>query len=529
MRTLPFAAVLLASMVAWAVVFSSWPINLEDFPLFDDWSFARGASMFARGEGIHYGHWAAMPQLGQWLWAFPFIRTLGDTTPVLRISSIILSWLVLAGFYDLLTYKNQCRPAVAAFATGVLAFNPLFFMLSGTFMTDVPTLSFCLISLAFYQRAIEEGTPMMWLAASLAAAAGVSTRQNAWAVPLTALIAIIVTPSARNRLWAWAASVGPLAFGVATHVWFQGRSDVLHQRLLVQASAINFPEPHVVLILPFLVVHLLGITAWPLWALLPRVDWRRWFFWSVVLLACAGYWQHFGAMIPHGGWFPYWDGVFSPEGFMAEELVPGIRPPLLDLPARVVASVFGCLGGAALLVRLTRVRSLFRSEQLLLIFTLLESGAALSTPRLYDRYLLFLVPGLLAMSARMFNGEKAMWWAGIPALAVLAAVSTCLTHDLWAWNVARWEIGRRAIEQGIEATDIEGGFEWNGHYGPLSGRPGRAQARSAPEQTTAASSSARHYILSFSPLPGTVTVTYETYRTWLPTGSHRFYLLKLKT
>src|SRR5262249_24086480 len=150
---LPLAAILLASIGAWAALFSCWPIAQQDFPLFDDWSFARGASIFARGQGIHYGHWAAMPQLGHWLWAFPFIKIMGGAAPAIRISTIILSWLGLAAFYDLLTYKNQCSPAVAAFVCGVLAFNPLFFLLSGTFMTDVPTLSFCLISLCFYQRA----------------------------------------------------------------------------------------------------------------------------------------------------------------------------------------------------------------------------------------------------------------------------------------------------------------------------------------------------------------------------------------
>src|SRR5262245_57822378 len=118
MRFLPLLAVLCASLTAWAILFSFIPLDQQDFPLFDDCSFARSARIFAQGEGIDYGHWAAMPQLGQWLWALPFIRLLGGGNPALRLATIILSWLGLAAFYDLLTFRRPQTAPVAAFTTG---------------------------------------------------------------------------------------------------------------------------------------------------------------------------------------------------------------------------------------------------------------------------------------------------------------------------------------------------------------------------------------------------------------------------
>jgi hypothetical protein len=70
--------------------------------------------------------------------------------------TIVLSWLGLAAFYDLLRQENL-GSRTAAFATAVLALNPLFFLLEGTFMTDVPALSFALVALALYGRAIKSG------------------------------------------------------------------------------------------------------------------------------------------------------------------------------------------------------------------------------------------------------------------------------------------------------------------------------------------------------------------------------------
>ena len=125
---------------------------MQDFPLNDDWAFARGAFGLAHGEGIHYSRWSSMPQLGQWLCARPFIEIFGESHAALRLSTIVLSLLGVLAFFDLLRQAGLAPPR-AAFVSACLALNPLFFELSGTFLTDVPALAFSLVALALYGRA----------------------------------------------------------------------------------------------------------------------------------------------------------------------------------------------------------------------------------------------------------------------------------------------------------------------------------------------------------------------------------------
>src|SRR5271165_6869625 len=82
--------VLLASAAAWALLFATVP--RQDFPLDDDWVYARGMFRFAAFAGLDYVHWASMPELGQWLWACPFVWIGGANHVSLRASTILLSW-----------------------------------------------------------------------------------------------------------------------------------------------------------------------------------------------------------------------------------------------------------------------------------------------------------------------------------------------------------------------------------------------------------------------------------------------------
>ncbi|HWF18200.1 MAG TPA: hypothetical protein VG754_02990 [Verrucomicrobiae bacterium] len=126
----PWLWPVLVSGLAWAVIFLAIPPDRQDFPLGDDWAFSHSAIWFAHGLGIHYVKWASMPQLGQWLWSWPFLHIIHWPHVALRLSAIVLSWLGLAAFCDLLRLENVPE-RVAAFAACVLALDPLFFISQG--------------------------------------------------------------------------------------------------------------------------------------------------------------------------------------------------------------------------------------------------------------------------------------------------------------------------------------------------------------------------------------------------------------
>src|SRR2546423_6931013 len=85
-----FAIPLLASLASWLVLWIAVPAGQQNFPLMDDWVFSRNFFDFIAGKGLHYFYLASIPQLGQWLWALPFVGIFGASHAVLRISTLVL-------------------------------------------------------------------------------------------------------------------------------------------------------------------------------------------------------------------------------------------------------------------------------------------------------------------------------------------------------------------------------------------------------------------------------------------------------
>lgn len=515
------------------MLFVVLPPGRQDFPLDDDWAFAKGAFGFAADGTISYARWAAMPQLGQWLWTMPFVGLLGPRHVTLRLATIALSWLGLGAFADLLR-REGFGPWRIGLATAALAFNPLFFLLQGTFMTDVPALSFALMALALYARATgthregeapAEPALLYLLPATAVALLAVATRQNTALACLVAAVLFLRTPRGRDRAAGWVAAVVPAAAAVAVQHWFRQRDDIL----VVDP---HLPAPYVLVLFPFLAAHLLGLTSLPVLPLgfrrLPHAG-------SVAALAtmllAAAYWGHWGNLneyLPFGGLFPYASNLLTPFGAF-QFVYPGDRPVVLGDKTRLALTLAGCVGGAGLLVCLAgRLRQGILGSPLLL-FSLFQVPLVLLAP-LFDRYLLFLVPGavLVAASGRLATlGQRRL---ALVLLAVLAAASIALMHDWLAWNSARWALGRRAVaEYGIPPQDIEGGFEWDGWFTERGG-PARADP---PRLTLPANyywfpQITGRYALSFSPLPGADVVAREPYRLWLSPGERFFYLLRAR-
>ena len=516
------------SALLWAVVFFSIPASEQEFPLNDDWAFARGALLFARGEGIHYSGWASMPQLGQWLWALPFVAVFGPSHVALRLSTIALSWIGLVAFYDLLRHEGLPKGR-AALVVAALAFNPLFFLLAGTYMTDVPALSMALAALAFYRRALAGGRlGALALGTSVATLAAL-TRQNTLVVPIvTAILLARERPLRKRPAW-WIAIALPLVIGIAVHLWFQGRPDT-------RAIAPQWPETDVLLLLPFLLGHFFGLYALPLLvAGGGRGRFRAFGIGALLMLGAAIFWHGPGdKYLPYGGLFPYSENMITPWGAFAGSrftgaLEVGKRPLILGTDARWVLTILGCVAGAGWLSRAFERERLRLLAGALGLFTLLELPFLLIAPDLYDRYLLLLLPGALCLAAPIGDAGRLRRLLAAGVLTLMAIVSLALMHDWLAWNSARWKLGERALTAGINPWDIEGGFEWDGWFSPAPRRDPRGPRRglTLPFTHDWFPHVTGRYAIAFSQPPGTVCLDRQEYHLWLSPGQHEMLLVQI--
>lgn len=513
---------LAVSAACWAVLFASVPLGRQEFALADDFSFARSFYLFANGKGIHYGGWSSMPLFGQWLWAAPFTWAFGEQLVVLRLSTIVLGWFGLAAFYSLLR-RQSAEPALAAAATAALAINPLFLLLQGTFMSDVPALCFALVALACYARAWASGSYLALGAAAAAASLGVVTRQTAVAAPAAAGLLLCWRPSLRWRPAWLLAAWGPVALGLATHAWFQARPDVIPAENRV-------PTPTIAAAYLFALVHLCGLAALPILALDlgpqawvgraatwvsdagPRTGTTLAAIGLSVLLAGVGatafHWYKHPALVVmyDQGLFPYLDGMVTVYGpYMGQ----AGRVPILGPGWRLGLTVAGCIGAGALLWRYCSRFGRGFSPGLLTTFALLQVPMILAARYVFDRYFLALLPGALAIAAWGQGAMSRRSWPGLLLLVALGVAGLGLTHDWLAFNAARWALGRRAAaEHQVDLVEIDGGFEWNGWWY----RPG--------QETTP------RYTLAFAPLERTRVLGTEPYSQWLPPASRQFYLLE---
>jgi len=522
-RFLAAVAPIVASVVAWGVIFFCIPYRDQDFPLNDDWAFALSAFKFARGGGVDYFEWAAMPQLGMWIWAYPAISYLGTSNAALRLSTIVLSWIGISAFRDLLRQAGL-GPWLASFGASVLAFNPVFFMLTATFMTDVPALSFSLLALACYQRGLEDRGRWWFQAAGCVAAvlAGV-TRQNALAVPVVAAILLWQRPSLRWKALSWAAVLIPAVCCLATAAWF-ARQDgvVLYSPLAPDRRRILF------LTVPLLIT--MGLAGLPAALMIfPRRRWPLLELGTAALGAVVwvGYCR-LGSVRILGAVFPYVGNVLTSYGPFGEYIL-GERPVLIASPWRIVLTGLGVLGAALLLARLRAGRAVEWVRQPLLLYALFQVPFLLISESYFDRYLLVFLPATLLILLRGAEPTRRDWVQGVVGLALFAGLALALTHDWLSWNAARWNLGRRVIAAGVPLADLEGGFEWDNWFDP---HPDHSASSSVDHGLTISFNSFRHpnltgrYGLSFSPLPGAQVVDRQPYSAWLIKRPQAFYLIK---
>jgi len=169
-----------------------------NFPLNDDWSWAAAARGLALGHDWRPTDWTAMPLITQSLWAAPFCILTDCSYEALRASTLVAGLLLLISSYYLFARVTKSTVA-AGLAAATVAFNPVIFELSYTFMTDTFFAALLVITAFVFLKTFRDNSPYLFALACMLAVASTLCRQVGLCVPIAYLIVSMFRSDERAR------------------------------------------------------------------------------------------------------------------------------------------------------------------------------------------------------------------------------------------------------------------------------------------------------------------------------------------
>jgi len=454
---------------------------LGEFPLNDDWSYCRNVYDLAVHGILRFNDWTAITLIAQTLWGTLFCKIFGFSFTVLRISVLIAGWGGMIAFY-LLLRRMVMNEVLAFWFTLMLTFNPLYFSLSYTFMTDVPFIASILCASWFYFRYYEEERIRYLFYATSFALIATLIRQLGIAIVVAAFLTCFLTgkirlkqvllqlfltcflisvlylltshliqgnlvPSGKTSLGDLINSFTPSRF--IRHIYYRGGILLFYTGLLLL--------PLVISILPSYLKSTKPLTACiALVVSLPV---------CIPAILNAQY-LPIGNIINNLGLGP----KLLKDAFWELNRHPMLSPGILQ-----VICVTGAIG--AVLLMFTFILSLLRlnsearktpSGKIKIQILLMMGGYmcfVLLFAFFFDRYFLpaifFFILILISAEIKLKKGTLAF---SVLLFLCIAFFSVSATHDYLSFNRARWTGLRSLMAKGISPHHIDGGFEFNGWY-----------------------------------------------------------------
>jgi tetratricopeptide (TPR) repeat protein len=534
------------------IIAALWCISLfivnpfGNFPLNDDWAYGLAVKHLIENGDYRPSGWPAMPLITNVLWGALFCVPAGFSFTALRLSTLTLSFLGLLGCYLLMRNLQQPR-WLALIATLTLGFNPLYYALSNTFMTDVPYTALTVFAAIFFARSLRTGSDFALLIGTILAVAATLSRQLALSVPLAFAVSLILMRGFTNRNLLRAAIPPALCLGVLLlfHQWLaaSGRLPALYGkqtgellRALGHPKALAFSLANNT----FRILFYLG------WFLLPVLIFTAAgilrshrksaivifaFMAATLLVVCGVRYLHREVCV-----MPLWGNVLDRSGIGPFTLRDTFYLHLDHVPALPVSFWFAItavgLLGAALLVATLGVLAIHlvprigfggkASEEAAVGIFLLLTPIIYLLPTLavegWDRYVVPVIPfaaaGIAALSTHFAPflplNTRTLRFSAAALLAAFSVFAIGSTRDYLAWNRVRWQALHELMHDGqVKAQDIDGGFEFNGLYWydpDYHEVPGKS-AWWVQNDT---------YQIAFQNIPGYHVIKEYSYQHWLP-------------
>jgi len=470
---------------------------IGNFPLNDDWQYARPA-MFLVNKGYYFSPDSYSPIIVmQVLWGSLFCLPFGFSFTALRISVLVLGLIGILTFY-FLVYSISRNKHISFIGSLLLVTNPIYFSLSNTFMTDVPFLTFAIISIYLFFKSLETSNPAFLIAATITVVLTTLIRQFGMVIPIAYFITAIFKQ--KPKLYKWIIYLLPLIITFTAYkitlVWLKHIGSEFHP-YYGDGDLMNKPGQYffhmydrIGIILYYTGVFLLPFTIYQCGAFFKNSSTKK-------ILVSAGL-----IIISLPSLIHVWNRV------PIENIInPGaIGPTTLReyhfwcLPRidniRHFSSIFsllGFIGAILLLLQLGSVISAFYMKyklkdtkidalrNIFIIGCIIIYALLMFFPEfLFDRYLLIYTPlfFLLIFKEPVIAKMKLpLFLISSIFIVLFAAFSSIGTHDYLAWNRSRWDAWNYAVNTlKINPNHMDGGYECAGWvlgqgYDPLHNKP----------------------------------------------------------
>jgi hypothetical protein len=529
-----------------------------DFPLNDDWAMSRSVKHLVEQGVYQPTGWLAMTLIMHVFWGALFCLPHGFSLMAVRISTLVLSLVGVLGLYALIRQLDRPR-WLGMICALTLCFNPIYFSLSNTFMTDVPFTVWEILACLFFVRYLQRQKDFDLCIATALAIAALLIRQLGLAIPMAFGVAFLFKNRFQKNSWFRASLPAILTAGtlIAFNHWLRASGRAVGDYNLQLSQMVGKSKHPLTLPLNFahygwVMLMYLGLFLLPIFAMVKfnrqteaeksqSVFWLR-LAWFGLLTLTMGHFLLKPSLMPvHLNILDAWG--LGPLTLCDTQMLKLPDVPLLPAAFRAVVTILSLLGAGLLIAivvkEVTWLVSEFRSRNVsappadrqmkntLAVFflagTLIYLGPLLING-FFDRYLLTAVMLLAAfvvvtLPAIERPPVSVRHLVGILLVAGFAGYAVAGTRDYLEWNRIRWEALADLQRENISPQQIDGGFEFNGWflYDPkFHGPPHKSNWWVQDDE----------YLLSFGPLAGYEIYREYKYAHWMPWYEGKILVLK---
>ena len=487
---------------------------IGDFPLNDDWSYAKPVHSLLNGKGIKFTGWMSMTLFAQVLWGALWCKIFGFSFTVLRFSTLFIALFGIIYTYKL--FGEFIKHKSSAFIlTLLILFNPIFVNLSFTYMTDIPFYSLSIISIYNYIHYLKEGDKKYIIVGLLFSIITILIRQLGLVIPFAFFIIGVMKYIQQKRyevVYIIPLILSVIVYGVyqyIAHLFFDARGRYDEMNLILFNQVTQYPLKWLIGVFNRNTIGLLYIILFTI----PFII--SFFIYSAkkTALISVVFGVFFFLFLKTKGYvFPILDNIIYDFGLGPATLYdfwmfPRDNPSFLWIILTLLVSILFIYSIYTVVKKIKSIPEKLNDKTIFILLNMVIYLVLVASISTYDRYYILPIP-LFIIFMLNFIEKKRHNIILLILLLPISFYSIAGTHDYLLWNRARWEcIDYLLKEKRVDFTDVDGGFEYNGSLN-YNDEDFKNRLKNLWVHDV-------HYIITFTKPEATELIVEKTFFSWL--------------